>query len=609
MSLGRSRFGLRLAAGQAWGSLRLYWTGALLAVLLGIIGFSVQVPIRSLGQPAHPTEPLVRLATIPAADAGIVGTASSLEPAVLQARAVQQLYELLLILGWGALIIAGISMLSRFAAHAAGRGPEVGVRRAAGASRRDLVLAFLGEGGLLLLVILGIAVPVSQLVLRISLAAWPDAEPGGSLTPWAGVLLLGAVIAFGVLAPMRYAGGRFMRGGADGQVMLAVPTFQLAMSLMILMGGSALLHRAPDTAPAGDTGNQTGVLLSLETSAESPEARFRDIVSLLDAVGRVPGVTGVSLASPGTLLGLGRVDDVTTDCGACVRGQIYIRYDLHTATHYLVSPDTFAAQGLRLVSGRGFTAADRLDTQRVALVSRHLAVSGFEARGAVGRDLFLGNDWPNHPYRVIGVVDDAARAGIGGALEPLDTIYLSVLQHPPKQAELLVRGEGDQVNTSRAAMAAVAGAGGAWKTRITGPPDTVLASAVRPVRWFGRWFTVAGLVVLLGAVAGTFSTMRMWVDSMVAEVAARRAVGATRTRIVMWAFRLTAGVGIKGVLAGTFLYFAVLRVSLTNLIGHTPAWDPAVFAALAGLLLGAALLGAAIPTMGLLRKPIAALFS
>jgi hypothetical protein len=86
-------------------------------------------------------------------------------------------------------------------------------------------------------------------------------------------------------------------------------------------------------------------------------------------------------------------------------------------------------------------------------------------------------------------------------------------------------------------------------------------------------------------------------------------VGATRTRIVLWVLRLTAGVGIKGVLVGAFLYFAVLRVSLTNLVGHTPLWDPAVFAMLAGLLMGAAVLGAAIPTVGLLRKPIAALFS
>jgi hypothetical protein len=101
----------------------------------------------------------------------------------------------------------------------------------------------------------------------------------------------------------------------------------------------------------------------------------------------------------------------------------------------------------------------------------------------------------------------------------------------------------------------------------------------------------------------------MWVDAAAAEVAARRAVGATRLRIVGWVLRHTAGVGVKGVLVGAFLYFSVLRVSLTTLVGQIPAWDPARFAAMAGLLLGAAVLGAVIPTVGLLRRPIATLFS
>jgi hypothetical protein len=65
---------------------------------------------------------------------------------------------------------------------------------------------------------------------------------------------------------------------------------------------------------------------------------------------------------------------------------------------------------------------------------------------------------------------------------------------------------------------------------------------------------------------------------------------------------------VKGVLIGLFLYFSVLRVSLTNLVGQVPLWDPGLFLVLAGLLVGAAVLGAIIPTVGMLRRPIASLF-
>lgn len=329
---------------------------------------------------------------------------------------------------------------------------------------------------------------------------------------------------------------------------------------------------------------------------------------LLAGLEKTPGVAGVSLTSAGTLLGLGRVDNTTTDCGACPRGGIIIRYDLHTTTNYLVSPDTFAQQGIRLVSGRGFTAADRWDQRPVAIVSRHLAASGFQASGPVGRDLFLGDDWPNHPYRIIGVVEDVPRVALGGSLEPLDTIYLNVLQHPPRSAELLVRGTEAGMSDSSLASLAMGRTGTRWTARVMGAPAAVFAAAGRPVRWFARWFLAVGLVVLVGAVAGTFGTMQMWVESCVAEVAARRAVGAPRWRIIGWVLGNTIGVGVKGVLVGLFLYFSVLRVSLSNLIGQVPLWDSALFVTLAALLLGTAVLGAVIPTVVMLRKPIASLF-
>ena len=58
------------------------------------------------------------------------------------------------------------------------------------------------------------------------------------------------------------------------------------------------------------------------------------------------GVEAVSLTSPGALVGLGTVDWVETDCGQCLTGGMYVRFQDERAAHHVVSPDTFAVFGI-----------------------------------------------------------------------------------------------------------------------------------------------------------------------------------------------------------------------------------------------------------------------
>lgn len=601
MNLG-TRAGLNLLAGVSVASLRTYWGSAVIIVVLGAAGLATLAPIRSLASPTSAEAPRLSLPPIPVTGADVPASPESLEAGVLQARAVGQLYSLLLILAWAALAMAGISILTRFSAQADTRGPEIGVHRASGASRRDLLVSLLGEGSILLLGILAVGLPVSVLLLQILVTEWPGAVAGASLVPWAAAIVLGVTVSLGALMPLRFAGTRHMRDQADGQVPLGIPTFQLALSLTILMGSAVLLRRAGEpSGPGAVPPTGSAQVFRLGSSEAGPAARSRELGALMTALESTPGVTGVSLASPGTVLGLGRVDHATTDCGRCILGQIPMRYWLVTARHHLVSEHTFALQDIRVLEGRAFSPEDGWSAPRVAMVSRHLAVTAFERAGAVGRDLYLADDWPKRPYRVIGIVEDVRSPALGGALQPLDTIYLSVLQHPPREAELAVLASDSAPPSSP--LAALS----SYRSSYLGSSRDILAAAGAPITWFGRRFTLVGVVVLLAALAGTFGMMRMWVQSMAAELGARRAVGASRRRIIAWVLWHTAGTGAKGVLVGLFLYFAALRVSLTNLVGNIPAWDPLLFGALSGTLVGAAMLGAILPARSLLKKPIAQL--
>jgi putative ABC transport system permease protein len=581
--------------GVALASLKSYWASALVILALGASGLATLVAIRSLASPGSSAALRLELPPIPPAGAEVPASAASVEPGLFQGRALDDLYLLLLILGWAALALAGISILTRFSAQAATRGPEIGIRRAAGASRRDLLTSLLGEGGTLLAAVLLAGLPVSALLVGSFAAAWPGTVKDGSLVPWAATAAVAVVVSLGALLPFRYAGTRYMRDPGDGQVLLGIPAFQLAMSLALLLGSMALLRKSePGSASAGAAAVQSARMFSVTADGDAEE--------LSRSLGRLTAMQNISIASPGTMLGLGRSDNATTDCGRCVLGLIPMRYWLVTARHHLISQNTLAVQGMRLLEGRAFTAEDDRDAPRVALVNRHLALTAFEREGAVGRDLYLANDWPRRPYRVIGIVDDVPSPALGGALQPLDTIYLSVLQHPPRAMEVSVLASDSTESLGHLGTLANA------RVSYLGTSREILASVGAPVGWFGRGFGLVGVVVLLAAVAGTFGTMRMWVLSMAAELGARRAVGGSRTRLVAWVLWHTAGAGVKGLIAGLVLYFAVLRVSLTNLVGHVPASEPGEMGAVAGILMVTALLGAVIPAYSLLRKPIAQLF-
>jgi hypothetical protein len=77
------------------------------------------------------------------------------------------------------------------------------------------------------------------------------------------------------------------------------------------------------------------------------------------------------------------------------------------------------------------------------------------------------------------------------------------------------------------------------------------ATQSRPTVWFGAWFAFAGLVVMLTGAAGTFSAVRLWVDSLAAELSLRRAVGASKARIAAFVLARALGIGLEALRSGS----------------------------------------------------------
>lgn len=434
----------------------------------------------------------------------------------LAIHATRQLLTLLAIIGWGTLIVGLVAVLALWADHAARVRGDIAVHRAVGASRRTLLGGALTEG-------LRLAIPAIILGLGLGLvASWLVGQPwaaswdgvGSALGPAVATVLL--TIVLGACFPNWSLGSRRVVEADEAPSPLGFASAQLAVSLSLLVAGAIVIRQTRTlTSPERANGpDPTSLIHRVVSDGASP----LDLAGLVDQSGA--GGPPLSLTQPWGHLGLGAVDELVTECGQCFVGGIFLRFRPLRATYLTASADTFQATSLTLVEGRGFTNQDRIGAPPVAVVNTYLARRYFENGQPGGRAIFLGGNFGGPRYLVVGVVDDRRPIGVGGGEQPLETIYLSSLQHPGPTAEALAPpGTALKVPGGMRIVATETGA-------------DLVRRAITPLRWFGGWFVATGLIALLLAMSGTAALMMIWVHSLRSELALRRAVGARQRDVV-----------------------------------------------------------------------------
>lgn len=515
----------------------------------------------------------------------------------LRQQAVDGLAAMLLVMAWAVVAVAVLTLLALGAARTAQREREVAVRRAVGASRRMLLGGFLIEGLVIAAAALAAGGVIAAVVAWRAAEGWPgpppDWAPAAGMAP---AVALALVIVFGTLFPILFARRPEVTEPADGSLALRIPALLIGASLAVLATGVVVSRHARSLALVPEGALPAGVVVPLRFGGQAaPDTMAR----LLGAVARIPGLERASLTSPGAVLGLGAVSKVRTDCGDCAEGGLRIPIHVVTTTHQYVSADSFRALGLRLLEGRGLSDADRAGGEPVAVVGQALAQRHFQYGQAVGRIMMVGND-PGEWYRVVGVVEDRTGTGLGATLLPPFTVYLSILQHPVRGAELQLQGTPGAIATAEAMAAPLAVGPGAAAA-------TLVRREQAPLGWFGRGYILLGLAMLVAAAVGTFTLMRLWVLSLAPEMAIWRAVGAPRRRVAGVVLGRTLVAGFTGALLGLWLGPACWE-AVAALVPGLGAWQPEVLLPLALLLMGTALLGAVLPLASLLRRPPALLF-
>jgi predicted permease len=481
-------------------------------------------------------------------------------------------------------------------ARAAVRRREMATRLAVGAGRGRLIGQLLTETAVLFAAAGLASIPLTAWMVQALegfLPALPvninlDLSVNVRVVAFAlGVALLTAIV-FG-LAPARHAlGGNLAQllHGANAtmdrrrfRLRNTLVTAQVALSLM-LVATAFLFLRSLDAAARIDPGFQTAniQIASLEVSLSG----YRDQAAVAlaerfqDRLRAVPGVTSVAvsrmIALQGGGFGLGGVrvpgrEDINRDGGL-------------DADWNIVSPEYFQTIGMRIVEGRGFTAADRPDAPRVAVVNQSLARRAWPGRPAVGQVFEQGlGDNKYETVQVVGVAADAKYRYITD--ENRLFVYVPFAQQPTSQLEFFIRHEpGRQISGD--VRTAVAQVEPNVPVLMLQSFEDAAALGLLPQQLTAWIAGSVGTIGVLLAALGLYGLMAFIVTQRTREIAIRMALGASDGTMRSMVMRQAARLGLAGGVAGLVLAAALGQLMNSLLVGVAPL-DPLTLGGTAAL--------------------------
>lgn len=435
------------------------------------------------------------------------------------------------------LVVAAVNLVVAAAGRAVARRQGMAVRYALGPSRWRMAKPLLLEG--VVLAVLGAAVAAALVVIAlpallvtapVAVTARPDLAFAAAClgAPVLLTVLLSLLPAVDVWTlpswPRLVAGERATAAPGTRLLWGLLLAGQTACAVGVLYGAGLLLA---DARAAGRDGAVADGVVVARASAE-PAALAEAVPALLDRLG-VPGRASAGVASAGAIEGVGPRHFVMTEC-MCVMANMYVPIWFEDPMHFSVSEGFFDTLGLGMVAGRSIRTRDDADGLLVVVVNQAFVDGGALGREPLARSIQLGG--ANAPwYRVVGIVENAHHTGPGAGTGPTPAIYLSVLQHPPREAVIAIRTEaGDAIGGPDVRVVALAEVPGA----ALGEAETLTAVLERfaaPARWLSGILAWLGVAAAALATLGAFAMSRDLVRQRRQELGIRLAMGATPLRL------------------------------------------------------------------------------
>ncbi len=404
-------------------------------------------------------------------------------------------------------------------------------------------------------------------------------------------------------------GARSTRATAMRRAMMAA---QIAVACVLLVG-TGLLARSFGALLAADRGfDPRGVLTAHFTTDLMPFASgSAGLERARERLAALPGVTAAAFGNALPFVTSGGFRGFTMpsplDPAATVQVQAIVR---------TVSPEYFAAMGLRLISGRALEGVDTADSLPVVVVNRTFAARylGPEPIGTM-LPMVAG---ARREWTVVGVVDDLRQGGLSGvapaafggvADPPQPEMFFTYRQWTQgiQDVVFVVRTAADASALGPALRATVAGeAPGLALDSLMTLDDRVRESLARP-RTYALLLGGFGVFALAIAGAGLFGVISYLAAERTREIGIRAALGARPGDILWLVSQETAAVLVVGLSIGLGAAFVLAR-SLTPLLYGVPTHDPMSFVAVPVILAAVAAVACAIPARRAARvNPLVAL--
>lgn len=396
-------------------------------------------------------------------------------------------------------------------------------------------------------------------------------------------------------------------GGANGRLRAFAIT-QIAASF-VLLAGAAMLVKTLLALQAVDTGIDTRQVLSINVPVMSYGRSDEQIVGFyreaMRKVHELPGVDGVAL---GVLTPWREGGQFGPGMQFTVEGYARGAAEEDPRAHFrIISPGFFAALGVPLIAGRDFNAADRKDSEPVAIISQSAARRMFPTQEVLNRHVtwtdpvieFIG--MKAAPMRIIGVAADIDDEHL--VPRPTLTVYTPFGQGPLFGGRLFVHVRTDPYALITPITRTIRNLSVEQPVEQAATLEDVRAEVLTPDRLNAIVFGGFAAVALAIAVVGVGGVLAFSVSARTREFGIRLAIGSQPRQllgrvIAEGAILTAAGIGV-GLAAGAVLQRAagawVESVSMPGM------W---VISGAAVVLLAAAVVASAWPALRAARVDV-----
>ncbi len=442
------------------------------------------------------------------------------------------------------LFVAAINFVNLTTARATRRAREVGVRKAVGAPRRQLIRQYLTESVFMALLSGTLAVGLIELGVRV-LTRFFELPPGMAETGNVPLMLLPTCIVVGLVAgcypafylsafdPVRVLKGSTQTGDTRSRARSGLVLAQFAISILLLIGTLTVAQQMHFIFHK-DLGFDRDHVVVTDIFRRDPD---RTLLRRYDVVKQemlkhpdVLGATGyklrLGLGEQGSLGDVRRIKDLAT-------GEWYQMGSIVIDDHFLQT------MGTRLLDGRNldrledalFTGAPDepgaydLENEKVAILLNESAVRRFGFENPLGMTFDMG--FRNTVASVVGIVEDFH---MGSLHEEIGPMFL--FKWPQQYKGLMIRIRGRSIEQTMAYLNAT------WDRFVPERSSdfvflddgisALYASDFRFSRLVGGFATLANIIACLGLVG----LVAFAVEQRVKEVGIRRVLGASSHNIV-----------------------------------------------------------------------------